>query len=78
MERVYQLTGDLDCRKAARFFWEDVVHTRSFVIGGHGQGEFFFAPGDFEKRGLVSSTGPETCNSYNMIDRRAPCSTPSC
>lgn len=67
MERVYQLTGDLDCRKAARFFWEDVVHTRSFVIGGHGQGEFFFAPGDFEKRGLVSSTGPETCNSYNMI-----------
>jgi uncharacterized protein len=67
MERIYQLTGDSNYRKASRFFWEDVVTTRSFVMGGHGENEFFFAPDDFASRGVMSNTGPETCNSYNMI-----------
>jgi uncharacterized protein len=67
MERIYQLTGDSDYRKAAGFFWEDVVNTRSFAIGGHGENEFFFSPGDFASKGVTSNTGPETCNSYNMI-----------
>ena len=67
MERIYQLTGDPAFGRAARFFWENVAHTRSFVIGGHGENEFFFAPGDFATKGVTSTTGPETCNSYNMI-----------
>lgn len=67
MERIYHLTGDGQFGKAARFFWDNVVHTRSFVIGGHGENEFFFAPEAFPTTGLTSITGPETCNSYNMI-----------
>jgi DUF1680 family protein len=67
MERIYQLTGDLQFGKAARFFWDNVVHTRSFVIGGHGEGEFFFEPEAFPSKGITSITGPETCNTYNMI-----------
>ena len=67
MERIYQLTGDPACGKAARFFWDLVARTLSFVIGGHGENEFFFAPGDFATKGVASPTGPETCNTYNMI-----------
>jgi uncharacterized protein len=67
MERIYQLTGDPAFGKAARFFWENVVRTRSFVIGGHGENEFFFAPDAFATKGVTSTTGPETCNTYNMI-----------
>jgi len=66
MERVYELTGDPAFGRAARFFWDDVVHTRSFVIGGHGENEFFFAPDEFPAK-VTSITGPETCNTYNMI-----------
>jgi DUF1680 family protein len=67
MERIYELTGDPAYGKAARFFWDDVVNTRSFSIGGHGAYEFFFAPDAFATRGMASKTGPETCNTYNMI-----------
>jgi DUF1680 family protein len=67
MERIYELTGDPAFGKAARFFWSNVVHTRSFVIGGHGENEFFFAPEAFATTGVTSTTGPETCNTYNMI-----------
>lgn len=67
MERIYQLTGDPDFGRAARFFWETVVQNRSFVIGGHGEGEFFFDPAKFPTQGINSTTGPETCNTYNML-----------
>ena len=67
MERIYQLTGEPAFGQAARFFWDNVVHTRSFVIGGHGENEFFFAPEAFATKGITSETGPETCNTYNMI-----------
>ncbi len=67
MERIYQLTGETDYGRAARFFWHDVVNTRSFVIGGHGENEFFFDPDAFESSGVTSATGPETCNTYNML-----------
>lgn len=67
MERIYQLTGEPDFGKAARCFWENVVNTRSFVIGGHGEGEFFFDPAGFPTKGITSITGPETCNTYNML-----------
>jgi len=67
MERIYQLTGAPEFGRAARYFWDNVVHTRTFVIGGHGEGEFFFPPEEFATKGLLSETGPETCNTYNMI-----------
>ncbi len=67
LERIYQLTGDADYGRAARFFWDDVVNTRTFVIGGHGENEFFFDPAEFPTKGVTSTTGPETCNTYNML-----------
>ncbi len=67
MERIYELTGDPVFGRAARYFWHNVVDTRSFVIGGHGADEFFFAPAAFATTGVTSLTGPETCNTYNMI-----------
>ncbi len=67
MERVYRLTGERDYGRAARFFRDRVVNHRSFVIGGHGEGEFFFEPAEFPTRGVTSITGPETCNTYNMV-----------
>ena len=67
MERLYELTGEKPFDDAARFFWDNVVHTRSFAIGGHGANEFFFAPTAFSTTGINSTSGPETCNTYNMI-----------
>lgn len=67
MERLFELTGERDYGTASRFFWDNVTRTRSFSIGGHGANEFFFSPDAFPTRGIASKTGPETCNSYNMI-----------
>lgn len=67
MERLYELTGEKDFATAAQSFWDNVVNTRTFVIGGHGENEFFFAPDAFPTRGINSSTGPETCGTYNMV-----------
>jgi uncharacterized protein len=67
MERLYELTGEKEFGTAARSFWDNVVNTRSFVIGGHGENEFFFPPEAFPTRGINSPTGPETCNTYNMV-----------
>jgi DUF1680 family protein len=67
MERVYRLTGQKDYGKASRFFWDRVANYRSFSIGGHGDNEFFFSPEAFATTGIESKTGPETCNTYNML-----------
>ena len=67
MERIYELTGEKEFGSAARSFWDNVVNTRSFVIGGHGENEFFFPVDAFPTRGLNSASGPETCNTYNML-----------
>ncbi len=67
MERLYELTGEQPYVVAARSFWDNVVNTRSFVIGGHGANEFFFPVEEFATTGLMSTGGPETCNTYNML-----------
>jgi DUF1680 family protein len=63
--REYELTGDPKLRKAATFFWSSVAKERSYVIGGHSDGEMFTA-----KERLSQALGPnttETCNTYNML-----------
>jgi uncharacterized protein len=63
--REYDLTGDDSFRAASIFFWETVVRERSYVIGGHSNGEVF-SP----KATLSQAIGPnmcETCNTYNML-----------
>jgi uncharacterized protein len=63
--RQYELTGDPKLQTAAKFFWDTVVNERSYVIGGHSDGEHF-SP----KERLSQALGPattETCNTYNML-----------
>ena len=63
--REYELTGDKRDYDIARFFWDRVVHHRSFVMGGNSDGETFF-PED-ETSHHLGAAGPETCNTYNML-----------
>jgi DUF1680 family protein len=63
--RQYELTGEDWLKTAALFFWDTVVKERSYVIGGHSDGEMF-SP----KEKLSQALGPnttETCNTYNML-----------
>jgi len=63
--RQYELTGQEWLKTASTFFWDTVVKERSYVIGGHSDGEGF-SP----KERLSEAFGPsttETCNTYNML-----------
>lgn len=63
--RQYELTGEPALKTAALFFWNTVVKERSYVIGGHSNGEMFSA-----KEHLSEALGPnttETCNTYNVL-----------
>ena len=63
--REYELTGDDSLKTASLYFWEVVAKERSYVIGGHSDGEMFSA-----KEKLSTAFGPsttETCNTYNML-----------
>ena len=63
--RQYELTGDAALETASIFFWNTVTKERSYVIGGHSNGEMF-SP----KERLSEALGPnttETCNTYNML-----------
>ena len=63
--RQFELTGQDWLKTASLFFWDTVVKERSYVIGGHSDGEGF-SP----KERLSEAFGPnttETCNTYNML-----------
>jgi uncharacterized protein len=63
--RDYELSGEKRYLDVARFFWQRVAGSRSFVIGGNSDGELFFPPEASSKHLSVNST--ETCNTYNML-----------
>ena len=63
--REYELTGDTRFQDLASFFWDRVVHHRTFVMGGNSDGEAFFPEEEFSKH--LGASGPETCNTYNML-----------
>ena len=65
-QRLYELTGDDRLQRAARFFWNRVVTSRSFATGGHGDNEHFFPPADFARH-LPSAKTMETCCTHNML-----------
>ena len=63
--RQYELTDDPALKTASLFFWNTVTKERSYVIGGHSDGEMFSA-----KEHLSQALGrntTETCNTYNML-----------
>jgi DUF1680 family protein len=63
--RHYELTGDERYRRAADYFWSEVIAHHSYVTGSNSKGEHFLAP-DVEAKALSLDTG-ETCNVYNML-----------
>jgi DUF1680 family protein len=63
--REYELSGDVQYRDIATFFWDRVVHHRSFVTGGNSDGEAFFPEEQFSKH--LGASSAETCNTYNML-----------
>ena len=63
--RQYELAGDDKLRTASEFFWNAVANERSYVIGGHSDGEMF-SPKEKLSTAFGSST-TETCNTYNML-----------
>lgn len=63
--RQYELTGQEWLKTASEFFWNTVVHERSYVIGGHSDGEMF-SPKERLSEALGTNT-TETCNTYNML-----------
>jgi DUF1680 family protein len=63
--REYELSGDTQYRDIATFFWDRVVHHRSYVIGGNSDGEAFFPEDQFSKH--LGASSAETCNTYNML-----------
>ena len=65
LARRYELTGDLNDKKAAEFFWDRVVNHHSYVTGGHGNGEYFGQPDQLRDR--LSKDTTESCNVYNML-----------
>lgn len=61
----WEATGEECYRTIATYFWDQVVHHHSYVIGGNSNAEFFGPPGQ-----VVSQLGENTCencNSYNML-----------
>lgn len=65
LARLYELTGDTKDKTAAEYFWDRVVHTRTYAIGANTDGEHFDAPGQLSHH--LSPVTAETCNTYNML-----------
>ena len=63
--REYELSGDSQYRDIAMFFWDRVVHHRSYVTGGNSDGEAFFPEEQFSHH--LGASSAETCNTYNML-----------
>lgn len=63
--RQFELTGQDWLKTASLFFWDTVAKERSYVIGGHSDGEHF-SPKEKLSQALGPST-TETCNTYNML-----------
>ena len=72
-QRIAELSGDngrmadFDTYdKAAKFFWNTVVNTRTLALGGNSRREHF-APASDCKSYVEDREGPESCNTNNML-----------
>lgn len=64
--KYYLFTGDQRFLTAATNFWDIVNQNHTWVIGGNSIGEHFFAKKEFIDK-MMHISGPETCNSVNML-----------
>lgn len=76
-ERISKFSGDTTWHNAAKFFWETIVNKRSLAFGGNSVNEFFNPPTNFSSV-IESASGPETCNTYNMLRLSKMLYTESC
>ncbi|WP_294299898.1 glycoside hydrolase family 127 protein [uncultured Chryseobacterium sp.] len=65
-KRIADLEHNQEWNSAADFFWNNVTHKRSSIIGGNSVSEHFNPTNDFSSM-IKSIEGPETCNTYNML-----------
>ena len=64
--RYYELTGERRYRDIAEYFWEEVVHERSYCTGGTSNGESWNTdPGKLSTE--LSTNTTECCCAYNMM-----------
>lgn len=65
LARLYQLTRRPAYATASRFFWETVTANHTYVIGGHGDREYFQEPRSISR--YITEQTCESCNTYNMM-----------
>ena len=65
-QRIAEIDGDPQYARAAKFFWETVVHNRSLAFGGNSRREHF-PSADACTEFVEEREGPESCNTYNML-----------
>jgi uncharacterized protein len=65
LSRLHDVTGEARYQTAASFFWEGVTATRTYVIGGNSDREYFQEPNSLSK--YITEQTCESCNTYNMM-----------
>ena len=65
LARLFELTGEPKDAKIAEYFWSEVAHHHSYVIGGNSNHEYLGQPDKLTDR--LSTNTCETCNTYNML-----------
>jgi hypothetical protein len=63
--RLYEVDGGEDNARAARYFWRTVTQTRSYVVGGNGDREWFYPRGQISR--FITDQTCEHCSTYNML-----------
>ena len=65
LARLAEITGKPHYHKASLQFWKSVTEHHSYVIGGHGDREYFDAPDSQHQH--ISEQTCEACGTYNML-----------
>lgn len=63
--RIAELSSNVKYADIARFFWQAMVGSHTYVIGGNSIGEHLGQPGKLNDR--LGDNTTETCNTYNML-----------
>ena len=63
--RIAELTSQPKFADIARSFWDIMVGSHTYVIGGNSFGEYLGEPGKLNDR--LGDNTTETCNTYNML-----------
>ena len=61
----YEITGDADYKEMSTFFWNTVVNTRTYAMGGSTTGERWTAPNKLANS--LGGSNAEICKTHNML-----------